>query len=294
MRPISAIAASCLLLSAHASSTVPLTPAGNGHLVVPAFVNGKGTVPFILDTGADGSHVYDWFAKQQGLPPGEAISVEGMTGATMMTTYRLDSIAVDGRVMRNVRVSGLPDRKDAEIVAGVTGNDLMDGSIATFDFPCRTVTLIPKPASMRTILPSRAAVIHGGSVVDGTQLTFPVTINGVAGTAVLDTGSRGTQINPLFARAAGLGAGFGPGETLYGAASSAIETREGKVDISFDNRTAKDVTVRIADLSVFGSFGIGDRPAMIFGINAMQDVRLVYDHQDKRFWFDRSRCKRIG
>ncbi|CUS45870.1 MAG: retroviral-like aspartic protease family protein [Pseudomonadota bacterium] len=297
MRPISAIAASCLLLSAHASSTVPLTPAGNGHLVVPAFINGKGTVPFILDTGADGSHVYDWFAKQQGLPPGDAISVEGMTGATMMTTYRLDSIAVDGRVLRHVQVSGLPDRKDAEIVAGVTGNDLMDGSIATFDFPCKTVTLTPKPVSMRKMLLSRTAAIHGGPVVDGTQLTFPVTINGVAGTAVLDTGSRGTEINPLFARAAGLdrnGAGFGPGETLYGAASSGIETREGKVDISFDNRTAKDVTVRIADLSVFKSFGVGDRPAMIFGINAMRDMRLVYDHQDKRFWFDRSRCKRAA
>lgn len=51
MRPISAIAASCLLLSANAGSSVPLTPAGNGHLVVPAFVNGKGTVPLPFKIG---------------------------------------------------------------------------------------------------------------------------------------------------------------------------------------------------------------------------------------------------
>lgn len=295
MRPILAIVASCLLLSTHAGSSVPLTPAGNGHLVVPTFVNGKGTVPFILDTGADGSHVYEWFAKQQGLKPGAPISVEGMTGAAMMPTYRLDSISVDGRTIRGVDVTGLPDRKDAEIAAGVTGNDLMDGAIAIFDFPCRAVTLVPKPVSMRRILTTDAVMIQGGAVVDGTQLTLPVTVNGAAGVAVLDTGSRGTQINPAFARAAHLdvdGSSFRRRETLYGAASDAMETSEGKVkQVAFAGRKVNGLTVRVADLPVFKSFGFGEGPAMILGINAMMGQRLVYDHQEKRFWFDRSSCK---
>jgi hypothetical protein len=29
-----------------------------------------------------------------------------------------------------------------------------------------------------------------------------------------------------------------------------------------------------------------NKPAMIFGINAMQGLRVIYDHQAKRFWFD--------
>ncbi|MET0550303.1 MAG: retroviral-like aspartic protease family protein [Xanthomonas sp.] len=295
MRPMAAIAASCLLLSPPAGSSVPMTPAGNGHLVVPAFVNGKGTVPFILDTGADGTHVYAWFAKQQQLTPGPPTSVEGMTGAAMMPTYRLDSLTVDGRTMRNVEATGLPDRKDAEVAAGVTGNDLMDGAITTFDFPCRTVSLQPKPVSMRRILTKDAVMIQGGTVVDGTQLTLPVTVNGAAGIAVLDTGSRGTQINPAFARAAHLdvdGASFRRGETLYGAASQAKPTREGEVEeVAFAGRRVNRLTVRVADLPVFESFGFGEEPAMILGINAMIGERLVYDHQARRFWFDRSRCK---
>lgn len=295
MRPFSAIAASCLLLGTPAGSSVPLTPAGNGHLVVPAFVNGKGTVPFILDTGADGSHVYEWFARQQSLKPGVPTSVEGMTGASMMPTYRLHSLSVDGRTIRNVEATGLPDRKDAEIAAGITGNDLMDGAIAIFDFPCRAVTLLPKPIPMRRILTKDAVLIQGGSVVDGTQLTLPVTVNGAAGIAVLDTGSRGTQVNPSFARAAHLevnGSSFSRGETLYGAASQATETREGRVKaVAFAGREVNDLTVRVVDLPVFKSFGFGEGPAMILGINAMMGQRLVYDHQAKRFWFDRSRCK---
>lgn len=295
MRPISAIAASCVLLSTPAGSSVPLTPAGNGHLVVPAFVNGKGTVPFILDTGADDSGVYDWFARQQGLAAGKAISVTGMTGDAVMATYRVDSLGVDGRTIRNVEVMGLPDRKDAEITAGVTGNDLMDGAIATFDYPCRTVTLTPKPVSMRKLVSSRAVMVEGGSVLEGTQLTFPVTINGATGTAILDTGSRGTQINGMFARSAGLdvtGSDFGPGETLYGVASRATETREGKVEaVTFAGRTIKGLTVRVADLAVFKSWGLENKPAMIFGINGLQGLRVIYDHQAKRFWVDRSGCK---
>lgn len=294
MRPFSAIAASCLLFSTHAGSSVPLTPAGNGHLVVPAFVNGKGTVPFILDTGADNSSVYDWFAKQQNLTGGAAISVTGMTGAAMMATYRLDSISVDGRTIRNVEVTGLPNRKDAAVTAGVTGNDLIDGSIATFDYPCRTLTLTPKPASMQKLISSKAVMVDAGSVLEGTQLTFPVTINGVTGTAILDTGSRSTQINGLFARSAGLnvnGPAFGAGETLYGVALQPTETREGKVEkVTFAGNTIEGLVVRVADLSVFKNWGLDNKPAMIFGMNAMQGLRLIYDHQAKRFWFDRSRC----
>lgn len=295
MRPISAIAASWVLLSTYAAASVLLTPAGDGHLVVPAFVNGKGTVPFILDTGADGSGVYDWFAKQQRLPTGAATSVTGMTGAAMMATYRLDSLTLDGRTIRDVEATGLPDRKDAAITAGVAGNDLMDGSIATFDYPCRTVTLTSKPASMRKLVSPKAVMIEGGSVLEGTQLTFPVTLNGVTGTAILDTGSRGTQVNGLFARSAALdvnGSAFGAGETLYGVALRATETREGKVDsVAFAGKTIRGLTVRVADLAVFKTWGLEKKPTMIFGINAMQGLRVVYDHQAKRFWFDRSGCR---
>jgi predicted aspartyl protease len=295
MRPILAIAAPCLLFGTYAGSSVPMTPAGNGHLVVPAFVNGKGTVPFILDTGADESSVYDWFAKQQRLASGTAISVTGMTGAAMMATYRLDSMRVDGRTIRNVAVTGLPDRKDTAITAGVAGNDLMDGAIATFDYPCRTATLTAKPVSMRTLVSPRAVKVEGGSVLEGTQLSFPVLLNGAQGTAILDTGSRGTQINGAFARSAGLdvhGAEFRPGETLYGVASRATETREGKVAMmAFAGGRIKGLTVRVADLEVFKAWGLENKPAMIFGINAMQGLRVIYDHQARRFWFDRSRCK---
>lgn len=290
MRRFTAIALGCALLGAQAASTVPLTPAGNGHLVAPVFVNGKGTLPFVIDTGADGSYVYEWFARQQGLTKGEPMRVKGMTGAAMMNRYRIESLSVDGRTIRNVEALGLPDRKDAEIEAGVIGNDLMDGALVAFDFPCRTISVTPKPVAINTMLNAHAAMVEGKPVPDGTQLAFTVNVNGVRGTAILDTGSRGTEINPVFAQKAGIRLG-GKGDALYGAAGHKFDTHAATIErLSFAGHTEQDVAVKVADLPIFVSLGLGDKPAMIFGMNAMASFRLLYDHERRRFWFDRSRC----
>lgn len=63
------------------------------------------------------------------------MKVEGITGAAMMNRYRLASLSLDGKTIRNVEALGLPDRKGAEIEAGVIGNDLMDGRSSHSTFP---------------------------------------------------------------------------------------------------------------------------------------------------------------
>jgi predicted aspartyl protease len=55
-------------------AAVPFTPAGDGHDTVSAFVNGKGPFAFILDTGADGSALYQWFAEKQHLSKGRFVT----------------------------------------------------------------------------------------------------------------------------------------------------------------------------------------------------------------------------
>src|ERR1700677_1639114 len=59
-------------LTGAARSEVPLSWDSTGHVVVPAMVNGQGPFEFILDTGADESAVYFWFAGGNRRPPGNA------------------------------------------------------------------------------------------------------------------------------------------------------------------------------------------------------------------------------
>lgn len=295
MRRILASAACCALFPLSVLAAVPLTPGGNGHLVVPAFMDGKGPFPVILDTGADESGIYTWFAKQQDLKPGASRDIGGMTGTVTTPTYALDSIEIDGRVIRHLIADSYPDRHDAEIEVGVVGNDLMDDTVTVFDFPCHQIQIWPKPVAMTTLLTAKARVLEGGSVIDGTQLTFPVTVNGVQGVAVLDTGSRDTRINSAFALAAKIDPAsprFHDSDTVYGANAKGMSSRKGPIGtVGVAGLSVNNAQARVMDLPVLESFGIGHGPAMIFGLDLMRDYRLIYDHQAKRFWFDESTCK---
>jgi hypothetical protein len=279
-------------------AAVLFTPAGDGHDTIPAFVNGRGPFPFILDTGADESSLYQWFAEKEHLRPGKARDLGGQTGSVSSPPYSLKSLSVDGHAIHNVIADGLPNRHDAGVQAGVAGNDLMDGTIAIFDFPCRTVEIRPKPVDPRVIVPSESVMVQAGSVPDGTQLTLPVTVGGVEGTAYLDTGSRDTRISPGFARAAQIDTSspaFRDANLIFGFKSKGTVSRIGPVgSVTFGGITVTHAEARVIDLPVFGTFRPGGPPAMILGMDLMQGHRLVYDHEAKQFWFTPSSCNRNG
>src|SRR3984885_8088949 len=277
-------------------AAVSFTPAGDGHDTIPAFVNGKGPFAFILDTGADGSTLYQWFAEKEHLPKGKVRDVYGQTGSVSSPTYSLKTLSVDGRAIHNIVADGLPNRHDAGRQAGVAGNDLMDGTITIFVFPCRTVEIRPKPVDVHAIVPSDSVVVQGGSVTDGTQLTLPVTVGSVEGTAYLDTGSRDTRISPSFAAAAHIdpsSPAFRDADLIFGIKSKGTVSRKGPIGpVRFAGIKVTQAEARVIDLPVFGTFRRGGPPAMILGMDLMKGYRLVYDHEAKRFWFTPSSCSR--
>jgi hypothetical protein len=75
-----------VFLSAAAYAEVPLSWDSTGHIMAPVFVNGKGPFEFILDTGADESAVYAWFAQSLDLPKGARGEISGATGSEPMTS----------------------------------------------------------------------------------------------------------------------------------------------------------------------------------------------------------------
>jgi len=90
----------CVQAAARRSSSRRAFHAGrDGHDTIPAFVNGKGPFAFILDTGADGSALYQWFAEKEHLPKGEVRDMDGQTGSVSSPTYSLKALSVDGHAI---------------------------------------------------------------------------------------------------------------------------------------------------------------------------------------------------
>jgi hypothetical protein len=277
-----------------AQATVPLTWDSTGHVVIDARVNGKGPYPFILDTGADETGVYDWFAKSLDLPSGATRELSGATGTEPANVAKLSTLSVDSHAIRQVEADTIPDRVDGEKLAGVAGVDLMRDRLAVIDFGCSTFALLPLQATNAKITGAGAIRIKAGAILDGQQLTFPVTVNGVTGIAVLDSGSRYTFINSQFAAALKVdpaSALFRDAQPTRGATMKKVATRVGPIGgVKFAGISIPDAEARVVDLPYFQTAGLADKPAMNLGVDFLARTRLTVDFSSRQFWLARSSC----
>lgn len=285
-------AALCAFLAPVARADVTLTKDVTRHAVVPAFVNGRGPYQFILDTGADESAVYAWFAKSLHLPKGKARTLSGATGSESMIGARLSTLRVDGRTIKDIDADTMPDRPDGAKIAGIVGVDLMAHRLAILDFGCGTFALRPldRPDANAG---ANAHFIKAGSIPSGKQLTLPVTINGAAGVALLDTGARDSIVNTAFVHAAGVDfQSFHDSVPTRGAAGITVNAGRGRIgNVRFAGITRANATARVADISALQGLGVSGDRAMILGLDFLAGTRLTVDYSNRRFWIARSKCQ---
>jgi len=276
------------------TAKVTMKPGITGHLLVPVFVNGKGPFMFMFDTGADTSAVYAWFASEQRLPSGKAATISGATGDVEEITTHVKSLSLDGRVIRDLDVDTIPDRSDGAKIAGIVGADLLMDRVTVMDIGCETVSLLPHSMDAARIAGPSATPIKAGSIKHGKQLTLPVTVNGVAGVATLDSGARTTMINTTFAKAARIDPGstaFHDGPPARGAVQTPIPSRIGPIGtVSFPGSTHRNAMVRVVDLPVFDDAGYANGRAFNIGVDMLHDLRITIDYSARRAWIGPSRC----
>jgi predicted aspartyl protease len=280
-------------LTASASAQVPLTWDATGHVLVPTLVDGKGPYDFILDTGADESAVYHWFAKSLALPQGESRELSGATGSEQMVGTRLSAISLDGHEIHDIDADTVPDRPDGAKIAGIAGVDLMAHQLAVIDFACKTFALRPVASVGEDITGNGAQLIKAGSIAGGNQLTLPVTVNGISGTATLDTGSRSTQINSVFAAAAGISPNSEAFKDIAtrGATKTSISARVGPIGtVQFAGITHPHAMARVVDMPYLKEAGLANVPAMNLGLDLLRGTRLTLDYSARRFWIAPSAC----
>jgi hypothetical protein len=118
-------------------------------------------------------------------------------------------------------------------------------------------------------------------------------LNGAEGVAVLDTGNRLTKINSRFAQAAGLRLSsdkFRTTDARYGIGAVRMVSKQGTLgDIQIGETTIPAVHGEVIDLPFFKEL-YGDEPVMIIGVDLLQRFRLIYEHDQNRFWLRSSTC----
>lgn len=272
-----------LALAAPAAAEVPIEIAATGHATVP--VEGSfGVRQFVFDTGAEGSAVYADFADSVGFVSAGSTTLQGQTGADEVPMVRLTELMLDGVRKAPLDAVKLERRADGVPLAGIVGLDVFGDRTVDFDLPRKRISLYAAGAKVEG-LKGRPLI---ASTTVGNLLTIPVSIGSATATAVIDTGARKTRINWVLGRQLGLDpATLARGDTIQGATNKAIETGATRLaDVHLGGRRLADVPVLVADLPVFGAFGVADRPAIILGLDWLETTRMVIDFPARKVWFE--------
>lgn len=284
-----ALAIAATLLCSASMAEVPLSIAASGHATVPVKIEGKGEFQFVLDTGAEGSALYSPFEKEHGIPMrAETTQLQGQTGAAAVRLADLPPLLLDGVKVEKIAAVVLDPRADGVPLAGIVGLDVFGNSLMDFDLARGRARFLRSGAAIKGIgagKPIKATTTIGG------LLTFPVTIGNAQAIAVLDTGARKTRINWKLGRILGFNAdGLDKGDVIQGATNRPVETSVATVrNVRFGGVKLETAPVLVADLPVFELFGVADRPAIIFGMDWLSNVRMAVDFPLKRIWFGKAR-----
>ncbi|MBC6404085.1 MAG: aspartyl protease family protein [Hyphomonadaceae bacterium] len=270
---------------------------GNGIWVLEARINGSGPLPFIVDTGATRSAIFDNFLDDFSLGQSgtRSVNVYGMTGRDKKRTTRISSLQFGNRNFTDHELVVLKGRehKEEQILepVGLIGMDLLSFYRIHADAAEKRINLIPVdvenvkiPNSWRVIPLTR----NPFSPDDRGLHFMELRIGNSRVTALLDTGSEinvvrwETISNPVIKNAH---------RRLYEAWT--IQGAVGDFDpVSF-------LTVRkfrsgqkhweqrrfyLMDLNDLNILGIGDQPFAIAGGNLFSSTSVYIDFERDMMW----------
>jgi predicted aspartyl protease len=275
----------CLLAVAcggvHVAPTIPITITAQREVLVPVVVDGRSFM-FQLDTGASASAITPATRDRLGLPRGtraESVAAGGAMDVEEVTVHR---VRVGDREIGDLQVSVMAiDELPGKSVDGVLGQDVLARYIAEIDLAGRRFVLHARDATAwRT--PDLVAIPFTD---DEGLIRVDARLGASEVAAILDLGASSTVANP---RVGGAADDAARGKA-YGADNHAIEARVlPATTIQLGELTLAAPSVVVADLPVFATLHLADRPAVILGMDVVGTRRLVIDATAKRLYVSRS------
>ena len=264
----------------------------DSRMTVPVFIGGQGPFPFVIDTGAERTVLSRQLAERLQLTEAARIMVHGIANSEEVRTVRAPHVAIGSSA---ITINQAPLFEASDIgAAGLLGVDALTRQRVVIDFKARTMSVSPSSEPIERVsgdtIVVRAMPYHG-------RLMFKHAIVGSRRTMVMiDTGSQDTLGNPALLAALGRHVVIEPEpvmiETITG---KAVSARLGKIDeITIDDVRLTNIYVAFADVSGFRVLGLGDRPALLLGMNVMRAfdrvsidfaqrrVRFTFPHRESR------------
>lgn len=276
-----ALAFVCLSLPGDASAgriSFPLDLNQAGYFITPVRVNGAAELPAIIDTAATIAMIESRAAEQSGVEAPSAddarVQVFGLLGERTFPLVSLDSISSDSVRIVDVRTAYNASEQmpggPLVIPAVAFGGDVLD-----FDFPAGRFSVYdgrPKGDSGGTG--------RGPLRIEGGLMFADITINGVKGKALIDTGSPFSFINSKMAQVAKTQRDEEKSTLLQGATGGRMAVSVAAVKrFSVARFNVRKINMVVADPAMFDDLGLRDEPAMLLGLDLLSLFRVQIDRR---------------
>ncbi len=272
-------------------TTVPYAKTPRGLFYVEAMVDGQGPFPFVIDTGASSSALFEDFARAQGIFINEEdqIFVRGLLDVGERPSARLETFELGNITVEDMRVIVLAGGIRDFNVAGVIGLDLFgDGAILMNDRD-RTFTIAPPGALNSDEVRGwdKVPLLRAPEGAPDFGLRFARFKRGpdIDFLTLVDTGSDFSSVNwvaaDLIQPIRGLREQLRRQWEVQGAIGSfrprALVTFE---TLTLGERDWRDVDVVVLELDSLDVIGAETGPFMIAGANLFADRSFIVDFEN--------------
>jgi predicted aspartyl protease len=258
------------------------------RLTVGVLLNGRGPYRFVVDTGADRSVIATDVAAALGLLRGKIVMVQGVVRTLASQTVKLRSLQTGPITREDLAIPVLP--RALLGIDGYLGLDVIDGCRVTFDFKDHTLEIGERSGRFLfyNAPPNEERIpVYGDH---GHLRSVDCRAGGVAATAFVDSGASVSVGNeklfealyardPRYNKIGAISLTGVTGGEVIGGVTLVDKIRLKTLDFS-------DCPLVIADLQIFGLWGLTQRPALLIGMNYLRQfakVSIDYGNKELRF-----------
>lgn len=266
------------------STPIELEASDGGSPVVKAYVNEKGPIHLILDNGAGNTTLNPGVARQLGLTLEKSSEQAGGLGGTVsVPLYRASVVRLGPLEKRNLVVAGVDGPVfEKHQIAGLAGVDLFDDRLMVWNLASMKVHAAPGSVTMPQANCWRKVTANWQRPW---RILLSVTINGVPGQAMIDTGAQRSIVNNSYAQAMALAVDRSAGETISGidglptplalTVAPAAQVGEWRWN---------QMPLGVADLALFARMGPPQEHWMLLGMDWIRNRQFAINYSTQEIW----------
>lgn len=259
------------------------------RMTVPVTIGTRGPWDFIVDTGAERTVVSRELAGVLGLPAGADVRVTAMTGTSTVGTVIVPRLSVSTISQSTIQAPALETRNLGAV--GMLGIDALQGHSVAIDFDKKQMKLRPSRRRVARLRAAADEIVIVARSLFGQLIVTDAHWRNIRIAVVIDTGTPASIGNrALLSAITKRPKPLGPmsmtsatGQTLVTDAFIVDRLEVGGVGFA-------NVRVAFSDAPPFRRFGLGDKPALLLGMDVLRlfrSVNIDFANREIRFQFPR-------